>query len=403
MLLRWVAAAFAAIALAGLLTRLLPDTFPISSGFLPERVSFPLTYWNAMGIACALGALLALHLTASGREPVLVRVLAAAALAPIAVTLYLTFSRGAIWVLPIGFVLYVLLAQPRGLLTGLPAAGIPAAIAAKVAYGNELLARADYDSSAAAASQGRHVALVVLALRRRRRDPAGRRAAAGQAPGGDPDRARAAAAAACRGRGRAGRRARHRRGGRRRAAPDLRRPRHLQRGPLHGLLVRPALAADVGGRQRADRQLARRARRRSTISRCTAPAPAPTGSPGTTTARRRRSRSTTGTRCTSRRCRSSAWSGSCCCWSCSGRSSAPAWCASAGPSATPTARSWRRGRCSRSTPRSTGTGRCRRSSSGCSARAASPWRRASRGSWPPARRGSANWAACRAWPRRSPC
>ena len=68
-LLRWTAAAFAAIALAGLLTRLLPDTFPISSGFLPERISFPLTYWNAMGIACALGALLALHLTSSGAKP----------------------------------------------------------------------------------------------------------------------------------------------------------------------------------------------------------------------------------------------------------------------------------------------------------------------------------------------
>ena len=36
MLLRWTAAAFAAIALAGLLTRLLPDTFPISSR-LPAR------------------------------------------------------------------------------------------------------------------------------------------------------------------------------------------------------------------------------------------------------------------------------------------------------------------------------------------------------------------------------
>ena len=59
--------------------------------------------------------------------------------------------------LPLGFVLYVLLAQPRGLLTGLPAAGIPAALAVKIAYGNELLARADYDTSAAAASQGRHV------------------------------------------------------------------------------------------------------------------------------------------------------------------------------------------------------------------------------------------------------
>ena len=98
-----------------------------------------------------------MHLTASGREHAVVGSSAAALLPPIAVTLYLTFSRGAIWVLPLGFVLYVLLAQPRGLLTGLPAAGIPAAIAVKVAYGNELLARADYDTSAAAASQGRHV------------------------------------------------------------------------------------------------------------------------------------------------------------------------------------------------------------------------------------------------------
>ena len=161
--LRWTAAAFAAIALAGLLTRLLPDTFPISAGFLPERVSFPVTYWNAMGIACALGALLLAHLTVSSAEHPAVRIVAAALLAPTAVTLYLTFSRGAIWVLPVGVVLYVLLAQPRGLLTGLPAAGIPAAIAVKVAYGADLLARADYDASAAAASQGRDVALVVLA------------------------------------------------------------------------------------------------------------------------------------------------------------------------------------------------------------------------------------------------
>jgi hypothetical protein len=162
MVLRWVTAAFAAIALAGLITRLLPDAFPIGDQFLPERISFPLTYWNAMGIACALGALLSLHLTASGREPRAVQVVAAALLSPIAVTLYLTFSRGAIWVLPIGFVLYLLLAQPRGVVSGLLAGGVPAAIATTIAYGNELLARADYDSSAAAASQGKHVAVAVL-------------------------------------------------------------------------------------------------------------------------------------------------------------------------------------------------------------------------------------------------
>jgi hypothetical protein len=161
MLLRFTAAAFVAIALAGLLTRLAPGTFPISAGFLPERIAFPLTYWNAMGIACALGVLFAVHVSASGREPPVLRVLAAAALPMLGVTLYLTFSRGAIWVLPVGLVLYALLAQPRGLVTAAVAA-IPAAIAVKVAYGADLLARADYDT-AAAAPQARHVGLVLIA------------------------------------------------------------------------------------------------------------------------------------------------------------------------------------------------------------------------------------------------
>jgi len=160
-LLRWSAAAFAAFALAGLVTRLAPGTFPITPGALPERVGFPLTYWNAEGIACAMGCPLMLHLTASEREPRVIRIAAAACLPPIAVTLFLTFSRGAIWVLPLGLVLYVLLAQPRGLLTALPAAGLPAAIAVKVALGADRLARGDYDSSAAAAAQGRHLAYVV--------------------------------------------------------------------------------------------------------------------------------------------------------------------------------------------------------------------------------------------------
>jgi hypothetical protein len=161
MLLRFTAAAFGAAAVAGLLTRLAPATFPISAGFLPERIAFPLTYWNAMGIATALAVLFAVHLSASGREHRVIRVVAAAALPALAVTLYLTFSRGAIWALPVGVVLYALLAQPRGLLTAAVAA-IPAAVAVKVAYGADLLAQADYDT-AAAAPQARHVGLTVLA------------------------------------------------------------------------------------------------------------------------------------------------------------------------------------------------------------------------------------------------
>jgi O-Antigen ligase len=159
-LLRWAAAAFAAIALAGLVTRLFPATFPITPGVLPERVGFPLTYWNAMGIACALGCLLALHHTASGREPPVVRVLAAALLAPIATTLYFTFSRGAIWVLPLGLVLYIVLARPRGLVTALPAAAVPAAVAVLVAYHADKLAEVGF-AAAAAAPQAHRVALAV--------------------------------------------------------------------------------------------------------------------------------------------------------------------------------------------------------------------------------------------------
>jgi O-antigen ligase len=161
LLLRITAAAFVAFAVAGLITRLWPATFPISGGVLPERVAFPLTYWNAMGIACATAVVLTLHLTSSGAEPRTIRVLAAAALVPAAVTLYFTFSRGAIWVLPVGIVLYVLVAQPRGLVTAL-AAVVPTVVAVKVAYGADLLANADYDSSAAAAAEGRHVGTIVI-------------------------------------------------------------------------------------------------------------------------------------------------------------------------------------------------------------------------------------------------
>src|SRR4051794_638857 len=161
MLLRITALAFAAMVLAGLLTRLAPGTFPISAGFLPERIAFPLTYWNAMGIACSLAIVLAVHLSASGSERRPVRVVAAALLPAFGVTLYLTFSRGAIWALPVGIVLYALLGQPRGLVSAAIAA-VPAVVAVKVAYGAELLARADYDT-AAAAPEARRVGLTLIA------------------------------------------------------------------------------------------------------------------------------------------------------------------------------------------------------------------------------------------------
>ena len=75
---RWVGLAMAVTCAVALATRLLPTTFPTSAGVNNERLAFPLTYWNAMGMFCGLGAILLTHLTASEREPAAVRVAAAA-------------------------------------------------------------------------------------------------------------------------------------------------------------------------------------------------------------------------------------------------------------------------------------------------------------------------------------
>ena len=66
---------------------------PTKAGFNNARLKFPLTYWNAMGVFTALGVILAMHLTASEREPAGVRVAAAAALPVVAVALLLVLAR----------------------------------------------------------------------------------------------------------------------------------------------------------------------------------------------------------------------------------------------------------------------------------------------------------------------
>jgi O-antigen ligase len=158
--LRWVWAAMVVVCVAGMLTRVLPATFPAGENINDERLSFPLTYWNAMGIMAALGLVLGLHLTASDRERPWLRVLAASTFPAVAVTLYFTFSRGGIVAAAVGVVAYVIAAHPRSLLGAVPAAVIPTAIAVKVAYGADRLATADY-AAPAAAGQGHTVFLTV--------------------------------------------------------------------------------------------------------------------------------------------------------------------------------------------------------------------------------------------------
>ena len=160
--LRWVALAIAAVCAIALLTRLLPTTFPTKVGVNQNRLAFPLTYWNAMGVFAGLGVILATHFTSSEREPAAVRVAAAAALPVLAVTLYFTFSRGGIAATILGVVLYLIVAHPRGLAGALPALAVPLAVALHRAYAADLLARYDY-AGADARAQGRSLLVVVIA------------------------------------------------------------------------------------------------------------------------------------------------------------------------------------------------------------------------------------------------
>jgi tetratricopeptide (TPR) repeat protein len=117
-LVRWVdglALAIAAIALVALVSRLFPGSFS-SRGlptFLPNtaaRLSFPLDYWNGLGIFVGIAFPLLLGSVLAADR--LRRALALGVLPALGAVVYLTSSRGAVAALAGGVVVFVL-AQPR--------------------------------------------------------------------------------------------------------------------------------------------------------------------------------------------------------------------------------------------------------------------------------------------------
>jgi O-antigen ligase len=164
--LRWLVrallAGIAAVCVIGLVSRILPHTWPTAESFVVNRLNYPLTYWNAEGMLAVMGLILAFHLTAEREEHWSVRVLAAALIPALAATLLLTFSRGAIAAGVVGLLAYCLLTRPSTLPSALLASVPAAAIAVRSAYDATLLATTRATSGPAVA-QGRHVAGVVLA------------------------------------------------------------------------------------------------------------------------------------------------------------------------------------------------------------------------------------------------
>jgi len=160
-MLRFLAVAITAVCACGLITRLLPNLWHTSSQIADNRLSFPVTYWNALGLLAVLGIVLCMHLSSDLREPRAWRVLATAAVPLLATTLFFTFSRGSIATGVIALTVYVLLGRPRGLASSLLATVPPTVIALAAAYGANRLATHD-PTTPQATLQGHGVAATLL-------------------------------------------------------------------------------------------------------------------------------------------------------------------------------------------------------------------------------------------------
>ena len=154
-----IAAAIVCICAAALTARLFPHVIYDPSLVDETRLAYPLTYWNALGILTTVGLVLCFHFAAGAREPLAARLLGAAALPLLALTLLYTLSRGAIWAAAAALVLYLLVGRPRGVLGAL-AAGVPTAIMLLVATPTGAVVD---DYPAGAAAHGGHIAIVLLA------------------------------------------------------------------------------------------------------------------------------------------------------------------------------------------------------------------------------------------------
>src|SRR3989440_6435399 len=106
-IVRGLAGAILVCGTVGLFSRLRPDVLHTTNAVAVNRLAYPLTYWNALGILSAVGVLLLLGLAASRTERRTVRALACGGGPLPALPLYLTFSRGAL--VPLAIRLLVLL------------------------------------------------------------------------------------------------------------------------------------------------------------------------------------------------------------------------------------------------------------------------------------------------------
>jgi hypothetical protein len=143
------------------LSRTLPDRIHVDPGIANERLSYPLTYSNALGMLIALGLVLCFAFATRASGPRTPRVLGSAALPALGATLLLTFARGPMIAGGVALIAYCLLARPRGFASGVIAAVPTTAVAIVAAYRADLLATVD-PTTPAAAAQGHDLVRTVV-------------------------------------------------------------------------------------------------------------------------------------------------------------------------------------------------------------------------------------------------
>jgi O-Antigen ligase len=159
-----VALAISAVAFVALVSRFFPSSFGVEpSTILPvinSRLSFPLGYWNGLGIDSALAYPLLLSIMVSRRSR-LASSLAALPLPLLGAVLYLTSSRGAFVAAIVAIAVYLLLAPNRwpALAAAALAAAAGAVSVAALVHKTQLLAGAMTDP--VAVHQGHRAALEI--------------------------------------------------------------------------------------------------------------------------------------------------------------------------------------------------------------------------------------------------
>jgi hypothetical protein len=98
----------------GLSERLVPGVLHFARSVSAQgRLEQPLTYWNAMGELAALGFVLCARIAGDETRPRRLRVPSAAACAPLAAGLYISFSRGALFACVAGLITLVVAARSK--------------------------------------------------------------------------------------------------------------------------------------------------------------------------------------------------------------------------------------------------------------------------------------------------